>query len=146
MSSAYCTYADVSGEFKSLSFSLTSLVTSSQVTQFITEASAYMDSKIGQKYVVPITGTTSLIIMKTISIYIVCDRVRKILEVKTGDAGKDQAGDKGETEMANAMINDIVKGDLNLIDSTLASSVDGVESYTYDNSTSTTFDVGTASW
>ncbi len=146
MSSAYAVYGDIASEFKQGSFTASSIVTSTQVTQFITEASAYMDGRISNKYSTPITGTASLIILKTICIMIVADRVRKILEVKTGDSNKDSNASKGEKGQAEKMLDMIVKGDLPFLDSTLASSDDGSKGYTYDNSVATSFNVESDSW
>lgn len=79
----YCTVADIQAEFKTISFSSTSLVTDATVQTFITEASAVIDSKVGQRWVTPITAdATSLALMSIYCRVLVSARVKGILENK----------------------------------------------------------------
>ena len=68
---AYCTEAQVEGEFKSVDFGASTAVTSDDITRFIEEADAFIDGKIGVRYVVPITGSISLLIIRTIAISLI---------------------------------------------------------------------------
>jgi len=131
---AYCTSSDVQAEFKALEWNSTA-ITSAKVTEFIVQADAFINAKLGKRYVTPITGTESLSIVKMISIYLVADRVKKILYTLTGNQTTDQISErrKSMTEMALAMIDDILAGDMDLPDATLRDSSGGVSSYTYEN-------------
>ncbi len=80
---AYSAHADVAAEFKATTFSSSSLITSTQVTEFIAQADALIDSYVGMKYIVPVTaGASALKLLKLFSAVLTADRVRKILEVK----------------------------------------------------------------
>ena len=141
---AYCTEAQIEGEFKDIDFDSTSKVSSDDITRFIAETDALIDSKVGLRYVVPITGATSLLLMRMICIFIIKERVNSIIEVKASEPGKNQ-----ETEKVNAgmkMLEDIVEGKMLLSDSTLIASHDGVKGYTYSNDVETVFDVETEMW
>lgn len=80
---AYSDVADVESEFKDLSFTTSTNVTSDDVDQFIIEADALIDSFLVKRYVTPVTsGTVSLELLKLYSRSIVADRVRGILANK----------------------------------------------------------------
>lgn len=79
----YCVVADVQAEFKSVVFSPSTLVTDTSVNGFILEASALINSKVGTRYLTPITGDTdALALMSLYCRTLVADRVRGILENK----------------------------------------------------------------
>ena len=80
----YCTVGDVSSDFKNIEFSATSTVTDTEVGDFIDQESAFIDSMICSVYVVPVTGSSSLLLLKKIAIALVADRVRHVLYTKTG--------------------------------------------------------------
>lgn len=143
---AYSTESQVEGEFKNIDFTSTTAVTSDDITRFIAEADALIDAKVGLKYAVPITGAASLLIMRYCSIQIVADRVRKILEVKTGESDKDQDEKENEFKNAESIINRISKGELVLSDATLANSHDGIKDYVYANSIEPDFSVTSEQW
>ena len=78
----YCVLADVQNEFKNsptAAFALGATVTDTTVNAFIDEASALIDSYVGQKYVTPITGVQSLLLMSLYARTLAADRVRGIL-------------------------------------------------------------------
>lgn len=86
----YCLKEDVAADFKDITFDTNSSVKDSEVDSWIDEASAYMDTFLSSRYIVPVTGTQSLLVLKSICIYIVSDRVRNVLYTKTGVAEKNQ--------------------------------------------------------
>lgn len=79
----YCTAEDVQAEFKNLELTTTGFVTSETVDTFITEASALIDSKVGRRWVIPVTGNAeSLALLSLFCRTLVADRVRGILANK----------------------------------------------------------------
>lgn len=87
---AYCTVPEVASDFKNITFNANSTVTEDEVSSFIDQESAFIDSMICSVYVVPVTGTQALLLLKKIAIALVADRVRHVLYTKTGQDNKDQ--------------------------------------------------------
>lgn len=108
---SYCSVPDVASDFKNITFNATSTVTDSEVESFIEQESAFMDSMICSVYVVPVTGTQSLLLLKKIAIHLVADRVRHVLYTKTGQDNKDQ-----DTKGLKSLSRD-PRGDLKMIQS-----------------------------
>ena len=79
-------------DFKSIAFDRTTLVSIDDVSQFIVEADALINSYVGKKYQTPITADpSSVTLMKLFSRTIVRDRIKSILEVKqTSSTGANQ--------------------------------------------------------
>lgn len=143
---AYSTYSDVTKEFKNIVFSSNSSVTSDDVTEFITQADAYIDSQIASKYITPITGAESLKVLKRLSIWLVAGRIKMILKVKSGQDIGDQGNDSDLITMARDEIKDIVKGLVKLTDATLAITGSGMKSYANDENLEYTFKKGDDQW
>jgi phage gp36-like protein len=145
---AYCTYDNIQSEFKDVTFSTTTTaVTQTEVTAFISEVEAEIDGRIGVRYTTPIIGTSSLLIMRMVSIFLTCSRISKILEIKTGEADKDQPRRVEEAKAAYKIIDDIIAGKLILTDAVLRSSSNGgVRSYNYSNNIEQSIDVTIDQW
>jgi len=144
---AYCTNAQVAAEFKNLSFSSSTYPTDTNVDRFIAEADAEIDSRVGLKYQVPLTGSVALLVARQLSIDIVAERVRRVIKVQSGQDQKRQDGREGDTaKEARERTDLIVQGKMVLSDATLASSHDGVKSYNSDNGVEPVFDAETESW
>lgn len=144
---AYCTNAEVAAEFKNLTFSGSSTPTSTTVDNWIAQADAEIDSRVGLKYVVPLTGSNALIIAKQLSTAIVAERVRRTLKIKTSEEATRQDGRAGDTaKEARDMMTQIVEGKLKLSDATLASSQDGVASFNVSNGEEHTFEKSVDQW
>lgn len=147
---SYATTSDIQGEFKNITFSGSTAVTSTQVSGFLTDADAMINARLAPKYQVPITGSNSLVIVKLIAIKLVKHRILEIIKVKTGKTSEDQdsQGKKTLEEQAFDLINDIVKDKLLLTDATLATTADGVRSYSNDNADSIpyVFQRGSKQW
>lgn len=143
---AYSSVENIQSEFKNLTISATTEVTTTEVTRFIEEADAYIDGVISQKYQVPITGAMSLIIVRQISIYLVAQRVKDILEVKTGSQQSEQDGRGSFKAFAEKALKDIIDDKLLLSDATLYSPEDGVASYVSSNNVPFIFERGTEQW
>jgi len=142
---SYCVTDDVSSEFKSIEFNSDSPVTDDKVTEFIAQADAFIDGKLTLKYATPITGAKSLLTIKTISIWLVADRVSKILQVKSATESTNTA-EKSLRQMALDLLKDILDGKFSLSDATPASTGSGFKSYANDNDLDYTFHSGTDEW
>ena len=64
---AYCTYTDVQSEFLKLDLSGNTKVTEAEVTEFIVQADYYIDSKLGNKYIVPARSNWRIMLLSCIS-------------------------------------------------------------------------------
>lgn len=79
---AYTSYTEIESDFKDITFAAGQNVTDSDVTQFIAEADALIDSYVGQKYVVPVTAGGGLVLLKLYSRCLVTARIKRLMEVK----------------------------------------------------------------
>lgn len=146
---AYSVVADVQAEFKNLTFSSSTYPTDTSVTAFIAQADAFIDSKLGMKYVVPITAAQALLIVKTISVWLVAARVKEIIRVKLGATAVEQETREGDLrQMALDMLKEYIGPEFTSIlpGADLASASDGVRSYVVDNSISNQVDTQKAQW
>ncbi len=145
---AYCTKAEVQAEFKQLSLDSGSLSTDT-LEQWIEEADALIDGRIGLKYSTPIvvgTSPKSFKIVRSLSRRLVAERVRNFLKVKTGDPEKDQEGTTPEKKEIMQMLKDIQTGDLLLSDATLMNSDNVTKDYNSDNDIEHVFQAGEEQW
>lgn len=144
----YCTETQVQEEFKGLDLTASGqAVTTAKVTRFIAEADAEIDSKVGMVYTTPITGANSLIVMRSISIALVADRIRAIMEVKTAPQSTSQGGRRdGNAAWARDLLDKIVSGRAILSDATKISSGDGVSAYAVNAGLEHTLEKGTDQW
>lgn len=143
---AYSVYGDVSSEFKGMAFGASTTPTSTEVTEFIAQADAEIDARLGVKYVTPISGTKSLVICKILSIKISAQRVRDVIAVKSGNKEVDSEAGTNSKKEALAMINDILNDRLLLSDATSNSSQDGFASFNVDNNEEFEMKKGTNQW
>lgn len=144
---AYCTSTDVASEFKNITFSASTAVTSTEVDGFIAQADAEIDGVVGLRYEVPVTGASSLLIVKQISIKLVAGRIKKILEVKTSTEEVNQeAQSPNLIAEARDMLDKIVKGTLLLSDATVLSSTGGFKSFAVDEDLDYEFDITGDNW
>jgi len=144
---AYSVYTDVASEFKSVTFSSTTAVTDSEVTEFISQIDAWIDGILYSKYETPITGTESLKILKMLSIGLTVQRLIPILRVKTGSEGLDQETQSVVTR-ATDILKEIKSNKIVLSDATARTTNQGFKSFTNDNSDTIdyTFKSGTDQW
>jgi len=136
----------VTKEFKNITFSATSSVTSDDVTEFISQADAFINSQLANKFTVPVTGTEALKIVKRLSIWLVTGRIKAILKVKTGQDIGDQGAETDLIKMAKDELKELSKGKSSLIDAPLISSADGVKSFAVDEGLEFTFKKGVDQW
>lgn len=153
--SAYCTIQDIKDDWKSLVIDAAgSAITTAILNAWIAQESAFMDSKIGLRYVINppidlITNTQAALVLKRIAIFRVSERVKNKIEVK---ANATQAQDSDEKYSKNRVrtINDdldaIAKGLLLLPGVPPLSAGSGVSSFNTDVGYEHKFDVAKQQW
>jgi hypothetical protein len=136
----YTSVAAVQAEFKDITFSASTKVTTDDVTEFILQEEYALEGEVAQVYEIPVTGTRALAIMKLMATLLVKARILDILPVKTGNETTEQGGPGDKLrERVNAMLEKIKKKELILTDGTLEESSGGIRSYTSDNVVARTF-------
>lgn len=144
---AYCTVDHVAGEFKSVSFSTTTAITTSEVERFIAEEDAYINSRLSKRYETPITGAEALLIVRKISIGLVAGRVQRIMKVKTAEEPTNQDGQSLDLGAgAKKMLEMIVNDEMRLPDNDLATTHQGIQSFNVDESVEPVFEQGVDQW
>lgn len=147
---AYSSITNIQYEFKDVTFSSSTAMTTAKVTQYMADADAEIDCTLAVKYTTPITGTQSLVLIGQIAVWLVKDRINETLQVKTGDDKTSQTGGKSYRQKAVDMLNDLASGKKVLTDAALKTSADGVQSYNNNNSddddTANVFQRGVDQW
>lgn len=125
----YCQLSDIEADFaNSVTFDTTSKVTIANVASYIESESNYINSAIAPKYKTPVIEANSpsaFAMLKRICIFRVSDRIRNILEIKTGNDDINQDV-KGQSRNPNSDLKLLIDGKLRLIDAVIATSDDGV--------------------
>lgn len=146
----YATAADLSAEFKGVTFGASTSPTDTQVASFITQAEAEINGRVGLVYEVPIVSAASpnsFALMQSLSIDIVYTRIKSILEVKTADDTTSQnKGGTTRADNARKILEQIVAQKLGLFDATKRDTKDGVRSFTSENSEPLVFQKDTVQW
>lgn len=145
----YAAIADIQTEFKNMTFNSASPVTDTQVTAFIGQASAYIDSTVGMKYELPIVASAALSVLKNICVFIVVERLKPLLKIDTGGSKGNQAPQTSNLRtVADQMLKDIQsnKTDLAVLGAVLRSSGDGADSNNVRNSITPRFKSDEDQW
>lgn len=135
---AYTTYTEVQGDFKNMTFNAsTGNVIQSEVTQFIVEADALINSYVSAKYPTPVTEAgDGLNLLKMLSRTIVTLRIKAVLEVKSANAaiGQNAVSTLMSMPQITKMLESIKAGQLKLIGVTTTVSGGGFYSSNYADS------------
>lgn len=137
---AYVTYNDIENEFKNTAFSASTKLTSTEVTEIITQTENRVNAELGQVYVTPVTNTTDISILKTIVIYFVKHRVTEILALRSGEELDDDAETSLETK-AQKLLDKIIQKKLLHNTTRKTTNNAGVEDYNYNNDIHAEFDL-----
>ncbi len=78
---AYTTYTEIQSDFKDITFSTTTNVTATDVTQFIVEADSLVNAYVAKRYTVPVTAGDGLNLLKLCSRSLVTARIKRLMEV-----------------------------------------------------------------
>lgn len=136
---SYATNSDLQGEFKSLSLTASTPLTTTKVDEWCLEESNFIDMYVGTKYTVPVDSGTSpkaFSLLKRLCIALVRPRMAAFLNIQAGGGSKaSQSSEQAYTPKdAVQTLQDIRDAKIKLVDAVLATSQDGVESFTDDNS------------
>lgn len=142
---AYHTEAQVSVDVKTV-FSATTTPTSTEVGVILLETDQEIDARIGVRYAVPVTNATDLILIRRIARAITTERLRGIMQVITGNKteGQDPLSMSGTT--ARKMLDQIVTGELVLLNTTKRNAHDMVKDYNYANDIEGSFKTDEDQW
>jgi hypothetical protein len=142
---AYATLANVQALIKWVTFSASSKVTSTEVTDMhIVEADAYIDSKLCKKYQVPITNATDLKVLQFISTRLAAVKIAEILVLQT--SGEMPAIVERWFMDANARLEEILNFTVDLPSSTKLDSTRGLYSYTDTEEIDPIWKIGEDQW
>lgn len=147
---AYCTYSEVEADFKDMTFTTTSNVKQADVTQFIAEADALINSYVGSVYQVPVTDSgEGLTLLKLLSRSLVTSRVKKIMEVKqekSTDANQNVVSVLLSTDKVMKILKDIQDKNIVLDGATALVSGGGFYSANVANDVSPVMEKDTKQW
>ncbi len=146
---AYCTYTEVEADFKDTTFTTTTNVKIADVTQFIVEADALINSYVGMRYSVPVTaGADALSLLKLYSRSLVANRIRSLLEVKQEKNTDANQNVRSGLSTANVLklLEQIKNDEIKLDGATLLSSSSGFYSYNYENDIEPDFEKDCKEW
>jgi phage gp36-like protein len=144
---AYCTVTEVRQEFKSLPVSGTTAIIESTIERFIAEADAEIDGRLGTKFAVPITAEASLPLIRRISIGLVAERIKSVLEMKGPIQAAEQAVKiENSAREARALLKEILEGKIYLSGATASPTHGGIQSYNVDEEIEPVFDKECDQW
>lgn len=109
---AYCTEAQVQGEFKDLPITTTTALKTGQIAEFIAEADALINAIISVRYQTPVTTGDALLLCRRMSRALVADRVAAILAVKLPNDKLNQDATRMTTKEVMALAQKIADGDI----------------------------------
>lgn len=150
----YSVPQDIQDEFAAITFSTESKVTTTQLSEWITQESNYIDGVISRRYIAPVVKASypeAFSILKRICIFRVSERVKNKLEVKSNATQTDseQKYIQNYVRTPNQDLEAIAKGNLLLKDVPLVNASGSVSSScgpTCDVDTCHTFDVDKDQW
>lgn len=147
---AYTTFAEISADFKDLTFTSTTNVKDTDVTQFIVEADALINAYVGNVYVVPVTTSgEGLNLLKFLSRSLVSGRIKKLMEVKQDkavDANQSIQGVLLSVAQIMKILNDIQAKNLTLAGATFLIAGGGFYSNNVVNDVQASVNKDTKQW
>lgn len=141
----YCEQSEVESEFRGIVFSKTSVVTTTEIRTFIERYSAIIDGALSSKYVTPIVGENSLLIVKELCILLAAGRVARILKLEGGSDTKKQDTGRNFMKEAENLMKKILDDTIKLPDAT-EQNQGRIASYNDDNSIVACFDKDLTQW
>lgn len=145
----YCSEDDVKAEFKSLTIDTDTNISTADVASFIVQSNALIDSYVSKRYLLPIdTSADGFQVLKMISISIVAERIRAIMEVKqsTSTTANQSVRRLYDAKTIMQMLKDIVSGDMSLVGCTQLQSGGGLYSENAANDVQPVFRKDVTSW
>jgi len=147
----YATVVEIASEFKSITFDSNSALTDTEVGAILDQTDALINAHVTQRYVTPITGDESLLILKKIEIDFVAYRVAKILNLKKEIPLPDNVviqdlNSGAAFKTSSKMLERIFEGKILLPDAPLNTSATGFSDYNSTNSVEPIFERDIQQW
>lgn len=150
----YATVAEINSEFKSMTPALTGsdgALIESEIEAFIEQEEAFINETISNRYTVPVSGTQSIKVLKSISIAFVAYRVAKVLNLKKHIPIPDKFAPQDLNEgsaykIAKERLKAIQNGDVVLQDAEALTTGQGISSYNSTNNISQIWKRDTKQW
>ena len=145
----YALASDIANEFRQLTFGVSTDITQAKVDEFIFQAEAEINMYLAPKYLLPITGTQSLLILKRIEIALVASRVASILDLKQHaqpSTIKQEFNKRDYEDQARKYLEQLRNLKLILPDAVLLNSNFGMRSYTVENDIYSVFERDKEQW
>lgn len=143
---AYCLKADIEARYLGTTFGTADPLTGTEVGDFIDTNDAVIDGRLSLVYETPVTGVKSLKILKVISTLLTVADTDDVLTMR-GLQTPESSRSRGYREKAEAMIQQIVDGDLILSDAVVVSqSGSMVRSYNVENNIEPVFHKDVEEW
>lgn len=144
---AYATALQVAAEAKlSGGFSEVTNPTATKAAEILAEVEAKLNARLSLKYTMPASQAANILLLRGIVLALCVERVREIMEVRSGAASVEQIQWKTTADTARKDIDAIVAGTLPLPGETLASSYDGVKSNAVTSGAKAVFKKGCQQW
>ena len=146
----YATIQDIQDDWKKINFSADkAIVNETKVLSMIEDESAYINTWISNKYKTPVLQSespNSFSVLKRICVFRVSERIKNILEVKSGNDQTDsqEKENKNFARTPNSDLKDIQKGRMQLSDA--IRSANGMGSFNIDAGVEFEFDVSKQQW
>ena len=146
----YATIQDIQDDWKKINFNADkAIINETKVQAMIEDESAYINAWISNRYVTPVLendSPSSYAILKRICVFRVSERIKNILEVKTGESqtSSDEKQNKNYARTPNSDLKDIQKGQMQLTDA--IRSANGMGSFNIDAGVEFEFDVAKQQW
>lgn len=145
----YCTVADIQAEFPSLTLASDTLtgITSAEISTWIEEVSAYMDSQIQNRYSTPVTvDASALLVLKMICKDFVCGKLKGKLFISSGGKSESQKEQSEQlTKQAESRLKLIRTGD-SILSGASTQGVPTMDSYGRKNAVEPVFDIDEQQW
>lgn len=146
----YASIQDIQDDWKKIDFTSSgAIVSTAKVQSMIEQETDYINAWINNKYQIPVSSSQSPIsfnILKRICIFRVSERIKNILEVKTGNdqTDSDEKQNKNYARTPNSDLRDIQSGKMQLPDAIRSSN--GMGSFNIDSGQCFEFDTSKQQW
>lgn len=128
--------ADVQAHYPGVEFSGTTKPSLRQVDTWCSEVTALIYAAIVSNYVVPVTNSDDLTVLRAIARYYVLPRIDQVIGKTTISKARSKSKEEAPAETFSRMLKEVVDGSLLLMNSTRDSTYYG--GYSYNNANSIT--------
>jgi len=145
---AYCVDTDIQQDFPGTTFTETSKVKLCDLSDFIVDADALINSYLAGRYVVPVVSSGALPVLKLYSRSLVSDKVKGLLEIKqqtNATANQNVRTGLGTRDIIK-LLEDLRDGKSQLVGAALVVANGGISSFNVTNNRETKFKTNEDQW